>query len=161
MKLEVKPRCLLIRGIHSRRIIVPNIRSRISPKFITRFKDKVREITKPTRRVKFVELINELKIYFVGWKGYFNHAESKSELGHLDSWVRHRLRNFIWLQWKKCRTRFVMLIKFGVNTDLALRSAKSGKGSWRMSQSPAMSIAFPVKYFDKFKLPRLVDKVLS
>ncbi len=137
------------------------VRSRISPKSIMRFKDKVREITKPTRRIKFVDLINELKIYFVGWKGYFNHAEFKSELGHVDSWVRHRLRNFIWLQWRKCQTRFKMLVKFGVNPDLALRNAASGKGSWRMSQSPAMSIAFPVKYFDKVKLPRLVDKVLS
>ena len=54
-----------------------------------------------------------------------------------------------------------MLVKFGVNPDLALRSAVSGKGSWRMSQSPAMSIAFPVKYFDKAKLPRLFDEVLS
>lgn len=137
------------------------VRSRISPKSIVRFKDRVRVITKPTRRIKFVDLINELKIYFVGWKGYFNHAEIKSELDHLDKWVRHRIRNFIWLQWRKCQTRFKMLVKFGVNPDLALRSAASGKGSWRMSQSPAMSIAFPVKYFDKAKLPKLFDKVLS
>lgn len=137
------------------------VRSRISSKSITRFKDKVREITKPTRRIKFVDLINELKIYFVGWKGYFNHAEIKFELNRLDRWVRHRLRNFIWLQWRKCQTRFKMLVKFRVNPDLALRSAASGKGSWRMSHSPAMSIAFPVKYFDKAKLPRLFDEVLS
>lgn len=137
------------------------VQSRISAKSIVRFKDRVRAITKPTRRIKFVELIKELKVYFVGWKGYFNHAEVKSELIHLDSWVRHRLRNFIWLQWRKCQTRFKMLVKFKVNPDLALRSAASGKGSWRMSQSPAMSIAFPVKYFDNAKLPRLSDRVLS
>lgn len=137
------------------------VRSRISPKSIMRFKDRVREITKPTRRIKFADLIKELKVYFVGWKGYFNHAEAKMELQRLDSWVRHRLRNFIWLQWRKCKTRFEKLVKFGINPDLALRSAASGKGSWRMSQSPAMSFAFPAKYFDKHKLPRLFDKVLS
>jgi hypothetical protein len=48
-----------------------------------------------------------------------------------------------------------MLVKFGINHDLAMRTAASRKGAWRISHSPAMDMAFPVKYFDKFKLPRL------
>lgn len=134
---------------------------RISPESIMRFRDKVREITRPTRRIKFVKLIDELKAYLIGWKGYYNFAEMRSDLRDLDKWIRHRLRNYIWRQWPKVRTRYKMLRKFGIDHDMALMTAASGKGSWRISNCQAMCFAFPIKYFDKFKLPRLYSKVSS
>jgi RNA-directed DNA polymerase len=135
------------------------VRKRIAPKSIKRFKEKVREITRPTRRIKFVDLIAELRVYLIGWKGYFKLAEAKSILRDLDSWIRHRLRNYIWQQWRRGKTRHKMLMKFGVGHDLALQTAASGKGGWRVSNSPALSFAFPKKYFDKFGLPRLNEEV--
>ena len=131
------------------------VRLRIASESIKRFKDKIRIITRPTRRIKFVDLINELTVFLRGWKGYFNLTEARSVLEELDQWIRHRLRSYIWQQWPKMRTRYKMLIKFGIGHDLALQTAASGKGSWRVSNSPALKIAFPTKYFDKFKLPRL------
>jgi group II intron reverse transcriptase/maturase len=128
---------------------------RIAPESIKRLKDKIREITRPTRRIKFMDLINQLKIFLRGWKSYFNLIEIREILQRLDSWIRHRLRSFIWHQWPKVKTRYKMLVKFGINHDLAMRTAASRKGAWRISHSPAMDMAFPVKYFDKFKLPRL------
>ncbi len=131
------------------------VRLRIASESIKLFKDKIRVITRPTRRIKFVDLIKELTVFLRGWKGYFNLTEARSVFEDLDQWIRHRLRSYIWQQWSKVRTRYKMLIKFGIGHDLALRTASSGKGSWRVSNSPALKIAFPAKYFDRFKLPRL------
>lgn len=131
------------------------VKLRIASESIKRFKDKIRMITRPTRRIGFVDLIDELKVFLRGWKGYFNLTEARSVLEGLDEWIRHRLRSYIWQQWPKVRTRYKMLIKFGIGHDLALQTAASGKGAWRLSNSPALKIAFPAKYFDKFKLPRL------
>lgn len=128
---------------------------RIAAESIIRFKNKIREITRPTRRIKFVDLIDELSVFLRGWKGYFNLTEARSVLLSLDEWIRHRLRSYIWHQWPKVRTRYKMLMKFGINHDLALQTAASGKGTWRVSNSPALKIAFSINYFDKFKLPRL------
>ena len=128
---------------------------RIAPESLKRFKEKVREITCPSRRISFVDLIKELRSYLIGWKIYFNLTESRIILATLDGWIRHRLRSYIWHQWPKIKTRYKMLIKFGIKHDLALATAASRKGAWRLSGSPAMNMAFRTKYFDKFKLPRL------
>lgn len=128
---------------------------RIARESIERFKERVRGITRPTRRIKFIDLIRELKLYLTGWKNYFKYSDSKTTLRGLDEWVRHRIRSFIWNQWAKIKTRYRMLTKFGVGHDLALQTAASRKGSWRLSNSPAVKIAFPIKYFDKFGLPKL------
>lgn len=135
---------------------IKSVKIRIAPESLVRFKDRIREITHPRRRIKFVNLIKELQGYLRGWKGYFNLTESRKILADLDSWIRHRLRSYIWQQWPKVRTRYRMLIKFGIGHDLALQTAASGKGAWRISNSPALGIAFPAKYFDKFELPRLM-----
>jgi group II intron reverse transcriptase/maturase len=131
---------------------------RIAPESIKRFKDKVRKITNSRRRIKFIDLINELKLLMIGWKNYFVIAKAQLIFRGLDEWIRRRLRSYIWQQWPKIRTRHKMLIKFGVGHDLALQTAASGKGAWRLSNSPALQHAFPIKYFDKFKLPRLYSK---
>jgi RNA-directed DNA polymerase len=101
----------------------------VASESIKRFKNKIRELTRPTRRISFIGLIDELKRYLIGWKAYFNLSEGRRVLLGLDEWIRHRLRNFIWLQWPKKQTRYKMLIKFGIKHDLALQTAASGKGS--------------------------------
>lgn len=87
---------------------------RIAKESIERFKERVRGITRPTRRIKFIDLIRELKLYLTGWKNYFKYSDSKTTLRGLDEWVRHRIRSFIWNQWAKIKTRYRMLTKFGV-----------------------------------------------
>lgn len=133
------------------------IKRRIAPQSIKRFKDRIRLITRGTRRISMLELVKDLKKYINGWIGYFGFCETDSVLRDLDSWIRRRLRNVIWQQWKKFKTRVTGLTKFRVNEEMARKTASSGKGSWRISRSPAMSIAFPSKYFDKIGVPRLLN----
>lgn len=133
-------------------------RTRVSSKSIRRFKDRIRELTKSRKRVRFEEFIKELKIYINGWKGYFGRAEAVKKLfKELDGWIRRRIRCFIWQQWRRIKTRFKRLRQFGVSEELALTTAATRKGAWRMSLTPALNYAFPASYFDKIGLPRLWD----
>ncbi len=131
-------------------------RRRIAPKAIVRFKQKVRELTGRTRGISLEAMTKELTSYLRGWKGYFGFCQTPSVLERLDQWTRHRLRSVIWKQWKRGRLRFARLHAHGVSSALAAKTAGSAHGPWRIANSPAMSIAFPIAYFDSLGVPRLL-----
>ena len=128
---------------------------RIAPKSITRFKERVRKLTRRTRGVSIEEMVRQLAIYLRGWRGYFGFCQTPSVLKSLEEWTRRRLRSVVWKQWKRGRVRFAELRKRGVGKDLAAQTAGSAHGPWRISNSPALSIALPNACFDKLGLPKL------
>ena len=99
----------------------------------------------------------ERTAYLRGWKSYFGYCQTPSLLRALDTWIRHRLRSVIWKQWKYGRQRYRQLRQRGVAADLAASTAGSPHGPWRVANSPALSIALPLAYFDSLGLPRLFD----
>jgi RNA-directed DNA polymerase len=128
---------------------------RIAPKAVVRFKQKVRELTGRTRGISLERMMKELASYLRGWQGYFGFSETPSVLQALDQWIRRRLRSVIWKQWKRGRLRFAKLCERGVSKTLAAQTAGSAHGPYRIANSPAMSYAFPIAYFDSLGLPRL------
>jgi RNA-directed DNA polymerase len=130
---------------------------RIAAKAIVRFKQKVREITNRTRGISMEQMAKELASYLRGWKGYFGFCQTPSVLERLDQWIRHRLRSMIWKQWKRGKVRFSKLCDRGIGRHLAAQTAGSPCGPWRIANSPALNIAFPITYFDSLGLPRLFD----
>jgi len=128
---------------------------RIAPKAVTRFKEKVRELTRRTRGISIEGMAEELARYFHGWIGYFGRCQTPSVLEELDRWVRRRLRSVIWKQWKWGPVRFAELRKRGVGKDLAAQTAGSPHGPWRLANSPALAKALPNAYFDSLGIPRL------
>jgi RNA-directed DNA polymerase len=130
---------------------------RIAPKSMVRFKVRVRDITRRTRGVSLQKMIEDLNVYLRGWHGYFGFCQTPSVLEDLDSWIRRKLRCFMWKQWKRGRTRYKELRKRGVNKALAAQTAGSPHGPWRLSQSPALCIAFPNAFFDGIGLFRLAS----
>jgi RNA-directed DNA polymerase len=120
---------------------------RLAPQTIQRFKGRVRQLTRRTRGVSLKQMIEELDQYLKGWIGYFGFCETPSVLRDLDSWVRRRLRAFIWKQWKRGRRRYAGLRARGVGKDLTAQTTGSPHGPWRISRSPALSYAFPNAYF--------------
>ncbi len=130
-------------------------RRRIAPKAIERFKERIRLLTQRTRGIGMERMISELSSYLKGWRGYFRFCETPSVLASLEEWLRRRLRSAYWKQWKKSRKRFAELTKRGVGRELAAKTVGSCHGPWRLSNSPALSIALPIKYFDSIGLPRL------
>lgn len=130
-------------------------RRRISPSARSRFKKRVRELTRRSRSVSLEQRIAVLSRYLRGWRQYYGFCETPSVLGHLDSWLRRRLRSCVWKQWKHGRRRFAELRRLDVGHELAAKTAGSPHGPWRLSRSPALSYAFPIHVFDSLGLPRL------
>jgi len=129
---------------------------RLAPKAIARFKQRVRELTRRTRGVKVETMVAQLSRYLRGWRGYFGFCQTPTVLRSLEEWLRRRLRSVVWKQWKYARVRFAELSKRGVGKDLAAQTAGSAHGPWRLSNSPALTIALPNAYFASLGLTPLV-----
>lgn len=130
---------------------------KVAPESIKRFKIKAREITNRTRGVSLKKMIEDLAVYVKGWMGYFRKAEVSNIFGELDKWIRRRLRSMIWKSWD--RRGYKELKRKGIDRILAWNTAKSAHGPWRISHSPALEIALPVKYFDRMGLPQLKNMI--
>jgi RNA-directed DNA polymerase len=133
-----------------------NTKRRLAPQTVARFKARVQELTRRTRGRSLVQIVKELAVYLIGWRGYFGFCETPTVLRALEQWTRRRLRAIAWKQWKRGRTRFAQLIKRGVDVALAAQTAGSPHGPWRISNSPALAIAFPTAFFATLGLPSLV-----
>ena len=122
-------------------------RRRIAPQSVDRFRSRVRELTRRTRGNSLAQIVKKLSVYLIGWRGYFGFCETPSVLRDLDQWTRRRLRAIAWKQWKRGRTRFAELRRRGVGRDLAAQTAGSPHGPWRLSNSPALTLALPNAFF--------------
>ena len=131
------------------------IKRRVAPKAILRFKERIRELTRRTRGISIERMIEELRRYMVGWRGYFGFCETPSILRDLEGWTRRRLRCVIWKQWKRGKVRFKELRSRGIGKNLAAQTAGSAHGPWRLSNSPALARALPNAFFDSLGLPWL------
>ena len=128
----------------------------VSVKAVKRFKEEVRRQSRRTRGAAVAAVIAGLRKYLLGWKAYFGVCESRSTLKELDSWVRRRLRCYLWKQWGK--SGYHELRRRGVSRDLAWNTAKSAHGPWRLSRSPALAFALPARYFASMGLPSLYER---
>jgi RNA-directed DNA polymerase len=131
-------------------------RRRIASQSLARFRSRVRELTRRTRGKSLAQIVKELSVYLTGWRGYFDFCETPSMLRDLDQWTRRRLRAIAWKQWKRGTTRFAELRRRGVGRDLAAQTAGSPHGPWRLSNSPALTIALPNAFLASLGLTSLV-----
>jgi RNA-directed DNA polymerase len=136
----------------------PKPRRRIAPQAVARFKARVRELTRRTHGASLPQIIKELSIYLVGWRGYFGFCQTLSVLRSLDEWTRRRLRAIAWKQWKRGRTRFAELRRRGVGRDLAAQTAGSPHGPWRLANSPALTIALPNRFLGSLGLASVAER---
>jgi RNA-directed DNA polymerase len=133
-------------------------RRRVAPQALDRFKARVRGLTRRTRGRSLAQIVKELSVYLRGWRGYFGFCQTPSVLRALDEWTRRRLRAIAWKQWKRGRTRYAELRRCGVGRDLAASTAGSPRGPWRISHSPALTIALPIVYFGSLGLASVADQ---
>jgi hypothetical protein len=125
----------------------------VSAKARERLKAKIRELTSRNRGCSLRRMIGEMATYLHGWKAYFRIATAKSALRELNAWMLRKLRCNLWKQWGGRGYR--ELRKRGVSRDLAWNTSKSAHGPWRISRSPALSIALPTRFFAEMGLPLL------
>jgi len=128
---------------------------RIAPQALRRFKAGMRQMTHRPRGITLARRIREVRPYVVGWRNYVGFCDTRSILKELESWLRRRLRGLQGKQWG--RRRYRELRNRGVSRDLAWNTTKSAHGPWRLSRSPALSLALPAASFDSLGLPRLAE----
>ena len=136
----------------------PEIRRRIAPKAVERFKERIRDITRQAKGVSLETTIATLAPDMRGWRGYFGFCETPDLLIQLTRWVRLRLRAALWRQWKTQRRRRAMLIQLGVRGALADNTAAIGRGPWHLAHSKALNIALSNAYFRDRGLPSLFER---
>jgi RNA-directed DNA polymerase len=130
-------------------------RRRVSGKALKALRRTVKEKTRRTLGVSFRSLVTSLSKTLLGWRSYYGFNEVPSPLQEVEKWIRRRLRCYLWKQWG--RRGYRELKRRGVRVDLAWNTAKSAHGPWRLSQSPALTIALSTRYFRLLGLPRLVN----
>lgn len=132
-----------------------DLRRRVSDKALKALRCTLKEKTRRTLGVSFRSLMSGLSKTLLGWRSYYGFSEVPTPLQELEKWIRRRLRCYLWKQWG--RRGYRELKRRGVSVDLAWNTAKSAHGPWRLSQSPALTIALPAGYFRKLGLPRLAN----
>ena len=104
-------------------------------KSIKRFKDKIRELTSRKQARSVTNILQRIKRYTTGWLGYYSIADMESKIGSLNEWLRRRIRQIYWKQWKKIKTKHDNLVRLGINNSKAWEWANSRKGYWRIADS--------------------------
>lgn len=125
---------------------------------VERIKDKVRELTQRNRGVSLEKVIFELNEKLRGWINYFRLTEWSSQLLELESWIRRKLRCYRLKQRKQGKSISKFLIKLGVFECNARRLASSGKGWWRLSNSPPVNQAMSNAWFEEQGLINLIKQ---
>ena len=69
--------------------------------------------------------------YIRGWLQYFKLADMKAILKNVDEWIRRRVRAVYWKQWKKVKTRYRMIRRYGIPEWKVHEMANCRKGAWR------------------------------
>lgn len=108
---------------------------------------KIKTITKRRRGINVEQMIQELHITLRGWLGYFHKASMKTKMEKIDSWMKRRLRCH---RLKQCKSTIGMvrfLRKNAVPERLSWQTALSGKGWWRLSNSPASNMSMSNEWF--------------
>lgn len=129
---------------------------KVADKAIEKLKDRVRELTRRTRGNRIEVVAAELRESLLGWKAYFGIAEVLSPLRDIDKWIRRKLRCYIWKQWGPAGYR--ELRKRGVSVREAWNTSKSAHGPWRLSKTPALALALPLRYFENLGVPSLAPR---
>ena len=132
------------------------IKLKVADKALDKLKDRVRELTRRTRGHRLADIVTELREALLGWKAYFGLTEVLSPLRDIDKWIRRKLRCYHWKQWG--RRGYRELRRRGVSVREAWHTAKSAHGPWRLSQTPALALALPARYFEHIGLPCLAPR---
>lgn len=104
---------------------------RVHSKSIAKMKAKLKELTSRSNGWGNEYRALKLKQFIRGWVNYFAMADMKQLLRSTDEWLRRKIRAIYWKQWKKIKTRYRMIKKFGLPEWKVHELANCRKGIWR------------------------------
>ncbi|WP_370643037.1 group II intron maturase-specific domain-containing protein [Sporosarcina sp. ACRSM] len=112
----------------------------------------MRKATIRKRSGTFSDIIKEINQITVGWINYYGISRMKAFILETQQWLNHRLRQIVWKRWKKVRTRYAMLRKYGIDHEDAIKQANSRKGYWRTSSTKILHRAITKEKLIKWGL---------
>ncbi|KAF1296621.1 group II intron reverse transcriptase/maturase [Enterococcus sp. JM4C] len=98
-------------------------------------KQKLKKITKRNRGRSIAVLFKEIKSLMNGWINYYGIGEMKGFMRELNKWLKRRIRQYIWKQWKNPRTKRRNLIVLGIDKRKAYEWSNTRKGYWKIAKS--------------------------
>ena len=123
------------------------VRVTVAPKALKRAQDRIRQLTTRNWSVSMERRIKEINRFTVGWTAYFAFADTFLPFDKLDKWLRRRLRQVRWKEWKRSPTRYRNLRALGIRDRDARSWAASQKGYWRIAGSWPLQRALPNAYW--------------
>ncbi|WP_244094373.1 group II intron maturase-specific domain-containing protein [Jeotgalibacillus salarius] len=120
-----------------------------------RFKNKLKKLTSRKRAGTWKQIMTDINRVTVGWINYYGIARMKTFIQEIQGWLNHRLRQIIWKRWKKVKTKYKKLRKYGIGHEDAMRLANSRKGYWRISSAEVLHRAITKEKLTKWGLKNI------
>jgi len=130
------------------------IKRRVADKPMAAFKQRVRQLTRRSGGRSLADVVKRLRVYVLGWKGYYRLAQTPRVWSNLDQWLRHRMRAIQLKQWKRGRTTYRELMALGASTNVATLIAANTRRWWRNSGMLLNSI-LDLRWADRLGIPCL------
>ena len=111
------------------------VRRGVSEKALEAFKQRIRRVTRRSGGRGMAEVVEKLRSYLLGWKGYFGLAQTPRIWRSLDAWIRRRLRALHLKQWRRGKTIYRELLRLGANPRVAQSVAALSRRWWHNSLS--------------------------
>jgi group II intron reverse transcriptase/maturase len=129
---------------------------RVSNKARSKFKTKVRELTRRNNPLSMYQVIEKLNEYLRGWVSYFQIQQFWTLFQDLDGWIRSRLRSMQLKKWKKPRKFQRMMIRAGFSPQRAKRVwVKMDK--WQSAERREVRFVMNLEWFRRQRLIFLHD----
>lgn len=126
----------------------------LAAKPMATFKQRIRQLTRRSGGRSMGEVVQRLRPYLLGWKGYFRLSQTPRVWRELDEWLRHRMRAIQLNHWRHGVTIYRELRALGAPSGVAKRVAGNSRCWWRNSGKLLNSV-LTVAHFDHLGLPRL------
>ena len=110
---------------------------RWSDKAFREFKRQVKYLTGRSWFVSMAYRLKKLAEYIRGWMNYFGISEYYRPVPGIDHWLRRRIRQCYWKQWRYVRTKIRNLLRLGTHPGVAIPMSLSRKGPWNGSRTLA------------------------
>lgn len=130
------------------------VKRKVADKPLATFKQRIRELTRRCGGRGMPEVVEKLRSYMLGWKGYFQLAQTPTVWRKLDEWLRHRLRAIQLKHWKRGTTTYRELLSLGASPSVARQVAGNSRRWWRNSDR-LLKTVLTIAYFDRLGVPRL------
>lgn len=124
----------------------PVIRDRPHQKSLEKCRNRLRELTSRSRGQSLDTFRRKLREFVRGWMGYFGRSSLKSFVKNTDKWLRRRIRQIYWKQWKKVSMRYRALRKLGLAEEKAWKWANTRKAYWRVACSQILHITLTKEF---------------